>query len=502
MRDTIRGLEAVGKWSEAMRVAALEEIVGAQAVTEVVQAAQATRRGRGRCRKLTPTLTLWLAVTLHLFPRHAIPGVLRQLTHGLRLLWPSLGPEGIVLPVASALSYRRYQLGARPLVALFHRVCRPLAMPRTPGAFRFGLRLVGLDGSVENVPDSPANRRAFGCRRSQRGPSVYPQVLGVYLVEIGTHAIFEAGFWPGAASEHPAAQRLVRAVARGMLVLWDRGFHSVALLRAVRARGAHVLGRLPSHVQPLILRHLADGSALAYLRPSGRERGRPEAGLLVRLLSYRVAAPLLTPRSRASASAAPITLVTTLLNPCQAPAAVLAQTYHERWEVEVTLDELATHQRLATRTLRSPKPVGVLQELYGLLVAHYVVRAWMLRAAQHALPDSPGDPDRLSFVHALQVVVEAILDFQVLPPAHWPQLVQRLLADIARGRLPARRPRTNPRVVRRQTGKFPPKAPGQHGTPRQPGTYTERLCLAAPPPVCQSATARRALSRAAAACLI
>jgi hypothetical protein len=102
---------------------------------------------------------------------------------------------------ASAISYRRYQVGARPLVALFQQVCQPLASPNSPGAFIFGLRLMALDGTSEDVPASPANAAAFGRAQSDRGASAFPQVQGVYLVECGTHAIVDAGFWPYQTSE-------------------------------------------------------------------------------------------------------------------------------------------------------------------------------------------------------------------------------------------------------------------------------------------------------------
>lgn len=470
MRFTIRSLEAEGKFCETLTLGALEQVIPA----EQVRAALDPLRPGSRVRKLTWEVTLWLVLALHLYPRQAIPAVLRQLAHGHRLLWPE---ADLVLPGASALAYRRAHLGARPVAALFHQVCRPLATPQTPGAFRFGRRLMGLDGTVENVPDSPANARSFGRKRSQRGPSVYPQVLAVYVVELGTHAVVDAGFWPGPSSEHRAARRLVRALEPGMLVLWDRGFHSVGLLRAVQARGADILGRLPAHVQPQLLRRLADGSALVYLRPArdavagagaaaAGEAGEP--GLRVRLVSYRLTGPTASPE--------PIRLVTTLLDPTQAPAHCVAATYHERWEVELTVDELDTHQRLATRTLRSLYPVGVIQELFGLLLAHYVVRTLMQRAALTC----DLDPDRLSFTRALETLCAAILDFQLSPPAQWPTLTQRLLADLVRDRLPPRRPRGAPRAVKRSRSRYVQRQATYAASARAPDTYAARLVMLPP----------------------
>ena len=472
MELTIRAVSAQSKWCQAVREVSVEALACAIPAATVRQVAQRVRRPHGRARKLTPELMLWLIISLHLFPRVAIPSVLRKLTHGLRLGWPA--PEQ-ALASASALVYRRAQLGVRPVVQLFHAVCQPLATrEQVADAFAFGLRVVALDGTLENLADTPANERAFGRRASQRGRSVYPQALGLCLVECATHVIFEAGFWPATTSEHRVAPRLLRAVTPDMLLLWDRGFHSVGLLRAVRARGAHALGRLPAHVQPHLLQRLPDGSALAYLSPGGKGRYDPDARLLVRVVTYRLGTPAAT--STAATSTTPDTiyrLVTTLLDPQQAPAARLAALYQSRWAIEETFDELDTHLRLATRTLRSQTPVGVLQELYGLLLAHYAVRATMYTAALQ----TQQAPDRLSFTTAVQLITEALPDFQLLAPSQWAARWALLLADIAQARLPQRRIRSQPRVVKRRTSKFPQKQPGQHSRPRQAGTYADWVVL-------------------------
>jgi hypothetical protein len=128
----------------------------------------------------------------------------------------------------------------------------------------------------------------------------------------------------------------------------------------------------------------------------------------------------------------------------------LACAYHERWEIEVIIDEVDTHQRLAGRPLRSLKPVGVIQELYGLLVAHYAIRFLMHEAALQA----GIDPDRVSFVHALHVIHGAIPEFQMTAPEQLPQLYTRLLCDIVDRLLPERRLRSNPRVVKRKMSNF------------------------------------------------
>src|SRR6266540_4346545 len=214
----------------------------------VAAALDATGTRTRRCRKLPAEVTVALAVAMNWYPQLSLDQVLRTLLKGLRLLWPVAEADlGVVSK--SAVCQARARVGVAPIVALFQRVCRPLAHPTTPGAFRFGLCMVALDGTVEDVPDTPANVRAFGRGANQHQPTAFPQVRGVYLSEGGTHAILDAGFWPIGTSEHHGARRLLRSVTADMLLLWDCGLHSYALATGARARGAQFLGRVPSGVR-------------------------------------------------------------------------------------------------------------------------------------------------------------------------------------------------------------------------------------------------------------
>jgi hypothetical protein len=139
------------------------------------------------------------------------------------------------------------------------------------------------------------------------------------------------------------------------------------------------------------------------------------------------------------------------------------RNYPKRWEIELVVDELDTHQRLAGRTLRSLNPVGVVQELYGLLLAHYAIRVLRHEAALEA----DLDPDRLSFVQALEVVRDAVPEFQLAVPEPLPLLYARRLMNLGARRLPERRPRSNPRVVKRKMSNFKVKR-AEHQRPLKP----------------------------------
>ena len=249
---------------------------------------------------------------------------------------------------------------------------------------------------------------------------------------------------PGHTSERVGALRLLRSVCAGILLLLDRGFYSFEMLEQTRARGAHLLGRVPAGVTLRVRHLLPDGSYWAYIYPSDQARRQRGDHLLVRVLVYTLTDPARPGYGETHR------LVTTLLDAQAAPALALICAYHERWEIELTIDEIDTHQRLVQHPLRSRTPIGVIQELYGLLVAHYAVRALMAEAASEA----GLAPTRLSFSAAVALIRVAIDDFHLVTPAQHAALYRRLLRDLAACRLPPRAPRTNPRVVKRKMSKF------------------------------------------------
>lgn len=475
MGFTIREIDAECKFASTLTVTALDRAIPQDAIHHALgQHGLATVRER----KLTLALTVWLIIALHLYPTVSIAGVFRKLARGARFLW--LDPT-IPLPTDSALAYRRAQLGARPVVTLFRHVCQPIATPQTRGAFLFDLRVMAIDGTTEDVPDTPANAACFGRHTSARGASAFPQLQGVYLVECGTHCVVDAGFWPCHTSERVGGFRLMRSVRSGMLVMWDRGFHDFDMVVAARRRGAHVLGRLPTGVKPEVVRILPDGSVLAHLRPSQAARRRRGERVLVRVIPYIITDPTLP------GYGAEYRVFTTLLNPRRAPAHAVACAYHERWEIEVVIDEIDTHQRLVGRTLRSLTPVGVMQEVYGVLLAHYAVRVLMHEAALQV----DVDPDRLSFVHALEVVRDAVPEFQMVVAEQQDALYARLLHDIAAKRLPARRARSNARVVKRKMSNFKLKRAEHYRPPQPAGTFADAVQVQ-PPPVLEFPPERHA----------
>ncbi len=457
----IREIEAESKFVGELSLEAIARAVPADAIRAVL-AEQGIRTQR--VRKLNAFVTVLLVIAMNIFTDLSIGGVMSKIARGLRFVWPDSDYE---VANDGAISYRRYQLGARPMAALFHCICRPMATPSTGGAFLFGLRLMAIDGTVEAVADTPENAAFFGRHHGSRGDSAFPLVQCVYLAECGTHAIVDAGFWPYETDEQIGAYRVLRSIGPGMLVMLDRGFHSYDLFLGVLKRGGQVLARLPSYIKPEWVRRLPDGSYLARLYPNDYKRRKRGEHILVRIVEYTITDPALPGYDEVHR------LITTLLDPETCPAQELAWAYHERWEIEVTIDEVDTHQRLADHPLRSLRPVGVIQEFYGLLIAHYAIRFLMHDAALAANVD----PDRLSFVHALSVIEDAIPEFQMTVPEQLPNLYARLLRDIANKLLPLRRSRTNPRVIKRKMSSFKRKRPEHYNWPQPHCSFREAVAV-------------------------
>jgi hypothetical protein len=201
------------------------------------------------------------------------------------------------------------------------------------------------------------------------------------------------------------AKQVIGSLTKGMLCLADRNFFGFELWQQARSTGADLLWRVKKNVRLMPFERFADGSYLAKIYPSEKDRRNSTNAVTVRVIEYRlVRVPDAEPVYR---------LVTTVLDPTQAPANELAALYHERWEVETALDELKTHLRGSKIVLRSKTPDLVRQEFYGLMMAHFAVRGLMHEAAI----EGDVDPDELSFVHAVRVIRRKLPLYVAIPPS-------------------------------------------------------------------------------------
>jgi hypothetical protein len=432
---------------------------------EVLQVLEDTGCLDARRCTLTFEVTCWLVLAMGVLTEMPI----QQVFKAARRLYRDEST-----PHRSSLCRARQRLGVAPVRLLFERIARPLANLATPGAFYKGLRLMGLDGVIYNVPDSDANAAAFGYPQGGRGRGAFPQVRKLSLVELGTHAeqaFVVKGLKEEASAEKKMVPALLRHLRAGMLLMWDRGFLSYTLWQAVQLR-CQLLARVTARLTLKPIAALPDGSYLAKLYPSSHERSRDRCGIVVRVIRYTHNDP------RRVECGKDHVLLTTLVDAAAHPGWELILLYHERWEIELTFDEQKTHQTPPRPTkpahLRSETPLGVIQEVYTLAIGHYVTRSLMAEAAA----EERLDPDRLSFLGCLQILKTRLPECpgNTLARREW---LEVFLAELAKQQIEPRRNRINPRVVRIKMSKFKKKRPEHRGIKELDSPFIDVITLVA-----------------------
>lgn len=351
---------------------------------------EAILRGSGRegqrRRKLPALDLMYYVIALGLHASEGCRSVLR------RVLLRRHGQEAEEIEQVctdSAITQGRSRLGWRPLRALYELVVGPIATRASVGAWYRRWRLVTLDGSTLDVADTKRNERAFGRPGSVRGKSGFPQLRFVTLLENGTHVLFGAEMGRYDTGEATLAKKVVTRLPADSLCLADRGFFSYSLWNAALKSGAALLWRVRADLILPKLKRLSDGSYLTKIYPSPHARARDRNGVLARLITYRLGAGRQEYR-----------LLCSIMNPRKAPAIQLANLYRRRWTIETVLGELKTRLRGARVVLRSRIPELTRQDFYGLLLAHFGVRALMHDAALQEKVEASD----LSFVHALRTI--------------------------------------------------------------------------------------------------
>ena len=377
-----------------------------------------TGRREKRSRLLPAQVMVRYVIALGLLSGQAYEEVMRQMTATLQGLgsWE----RDWRVPTASAITQARQRLGAEPLKELFHRAAVPVADLGTKGAWLRGWRLMAIDGTSFDVPDTAANVETFARMGSGPKASAFPKLQVVSLSECGTHAQVGAAMGSCRLGERDLAIELAGHLESDMLVTADAGFYSWLLWEHYASTGAALCWRVGAAVGLPLVRRLADGSHLALLfapRTTAVRKGEllaaaragqsvdEERARLVRAVEYTVP-------DRGGSDGELICVITTVLDPAELSAAEVAFAYHQRWEHESGLAEIKTHLRGAGAILRSQSPDLVEQEMWGLLLAHYAIRELMCRAADEA----ELDPDRLSFLRTVRIVRRQIDDPAAFSP--------------------------------------------------------------------------------------
>ncbi|WP_353931353.1 IS4 family transposase (plasmid) [Okeanomitos corallinicola TIOX110] len=424
--------------AKAQLLVALEQVIPAQTIHRaIINTSSQERRER-----ILPThVVVALVIAMSFWSTDSIVDVFKNLIQGLSSLQI---PHRLrfTAPTSSSISEARQRIGPAVMTRLFEMVAKPLATIQTPGAFLGNLRLMAIDGTVFDVPDTPANAKVFGYPGSRPGTyPAFPKARLVFLVEAGTHVIVDALLSPYRIGERKRAIQILRSVGEGMLLMWDRGLHSFKMVHAAIKQKCHILGRVPANVKFEVVKTLADGSYLSWIAPDGKSKKKGATRIPIRVIEYVI---------EDNGSEKVYRLITDLMDISAYPALVLAQEYHTRWEAENTLDELKVHLLGRKTLVRSKNPREVIQEIYGWLLGHFCIRCLMFQSAAEA----GISPLRLSFTGSLRLIRRAVPQFQQAAAEDLHLFYSWLVAEILDLEIPPPQFRSNPRVLKKTRSKF------------------------------------------------
>jgi hypothetical protein len=351
-------------------------------------------------------LVFYFVLFMAFFARSSYEAVLEKLTAALDLISSC---DNCRVLNRSSVSRGRERVGWEPFALVFSKIVKPIATQETKGAWFKGLRSVILDGVSFRIADTAENAKEFGYPENHKGGGAFPNLPAVVLVESGTHVAFGISIGnKKRKGELELAKELLPLLKKGMLLLCDRFYPSYDFLNLVKSTGAHVIWRVKSDFKLEPEKWLPDGSYLSrfyqYRNPATSRGGhRTGKSIPVRVVQYKLKGLPTDEHYR---------VITSILDPDIAEARDIGAHYHERWEVENVNDELKVHLKAPDMPLRSKSPDMVRQEIYSYLLAHFVVRDSIHQAAL-SLDE---DPDKLSFLGAVEVIKERLPQAGVFSP--------------------------------------------------------------------------------------
>lgn len=406
-------------------------------LTWIEEALERTGTASIRRRRLPAEQVVWLVIALALFRRTSMSEVLESLDLTIPASEPSAVSRG-------GISQARQRLGAEPLALIFERTARVWSAQDAGKHAWKGLSLWAMDGTTFRTPDSPENRATFGAQSYASGKvASYPQVRGVSLTALPTRILADAAFGAYDTNEMRYAEALVPRIPNHSLTVFDKGFFSAAILLGLSLNGErrHFLIPARSDARWEVVSGTPE-DAIVQMKVSREARVKhSELPETWRARAIRTVLP--DGRERM--------LLTSLMDRRQSKAEDIAACYLRRWEIETSYRELKQTMLGGPPTLRSQEPKGIVQEIWGALIAYNLVRLEMAKAALEA----KAQPTDLSFVRALHYIQHELL-FAAATRAHGniPGMLQHLRQQLKDALKEERRGRQCPRHVKSRPSKY------------------------------------------------
>jgi hypothetical protein len=405
----------------------------------IEEALRATGTATLRRRRLPAEQVIWVVLGMGLFRDRPLEDIVSKL---------DLALPGTSTVAKSSVTQARQRLGSRPMKWLFERCSTTWASRSAQTHLWRGLQLYGMDGTSIRVPNTDENRKEFGGHKAHGTESGYPMLRLVVLMVLRSHLLAAASFGPYEGSHEVGyAETLRDSIPESSLTVLDRGFFGASFLLSIeRGRERHWLTRGKSNLKMRTLERFGPGDELVEMDVSNvalkKDPSLPRTWT-ARRIRYQID------------GFAEQYLLTSLRDSKRFPAKEIVALYHERWELELGYDEIKTEMLEREEAIRSQKPDGVLQEVWGILLTYNLVRLEMESIAN----EEKLDPTRISFVEALRLIRNEWDWLSVTSPGAIPKRIATLRRNVKRYILPARRQRGYPRVAKLKVSSYNRKKP-------------------------------------------
>ena len=309
------------------------------------------------------------------------------------------------------------------------------------------------DGTTVSGPGTPENQAEYPQPNTQKQGLGFPMIRLVVLLGFATGVLVGGAIGPGSGNEvgEMALLRELRdRFQPGDVYVADRAYCSYRLIAALQARGVDVAIRLHQSRHDDFGTgqrlgkddHVAEWARPA--RPDGMDKPTYHATpktLAVREVRFRVDRPGYRTRE--------IIAATTLMDATKYTREEIAELYHDRWRVELSIREVK--QTLGMGVRRGKTPEMLRREIWCHLLAYNLVRQVIAQSARAR----EVSPRGIRFAGAMQTLDAFRVTLQVGDRESWVGQVEALLWAIGGHRVGKRPDRCEPREVKRRPKSYP-----------------------------------------------
>ena len=398
---------------------------------------------RYRARKITPILTVLHMIVAAIWPEDSFTASWHLLWASFAANFPSMAGKS---PPGGTVSKARKRLS----LEVWHKIVAWLSQQGQTYSEKFdqwrGHRVVAVDGTCMTVPNTKKLCDTFGLSKGNNGVRLYPLVRMVCLSVVETMVVINYRLGGYKTDENTLLKPMLKTLRKGDLLLADRHFAGANLYWLYMTNGLEYLTWVHQRLIVSRLKRLWSYGAndfVAKLKIGDAYRRKdPE-------LPKYIKARFIQVETRVRGKYQRIWLVTSLLDADKYPANEIAGLYLKRWGIETLFRRFKID--VSADILRSQSSDAIYKEIAARICAINIVSSIMLEAAIA----NNVDITRISFVHAIRVIIAFAPALAMQPVEQLPMTYRAMLCEIAAHLVPLRPGRLEPRRLAHDPKHYP-----------------------------------------------